>query len=78
MPSTPSHYLLTWVPLMSIQVHPPIQEEAHTLRLQQAALRPGVPDPEIRTARPTLLNDAVAGNSGAHRGVVHGPANDPG
>lgn len=76
--TAPSRCPLPWVPPVSLQVHPSIQEEPDALLFQEAALRAGVPDPKVRTARPALLDDPVAGNPGSIRGAVHGPPNDPG
>jgi hypothetical protein len=70
--------VLPWVPPVSLQVYPPIQEEPDALLFQEAALRAGVPDPEVWAARPALLDDPVAGNPGSSKGAVHGPPHDPG
>lgn len=65
-------------PLVGREVHAPIQEEAHSLPLQQAALGAGIAHPEVRTARPALLDDPVAGDAGPVGVPVHGPPDHAG
>jgi len=63
---------------MGLHVYPPIQEELHSLTLQEATLGARISDSKVRAAGPTVLDDPMAGDASAVGVAMHRPPHDPG